>query len=91
MVMFDKVTNLSLLVRFILSARLSYRSDILLFPEFITIVSILYYSFMEFFILLYTFLVTFFARHKECMVCLVSFSKFSGVLPAFTCTRISNL
>ena len=28
-----------------------------------------------------------FARYKECMICLISFSKFSDVLPAFTCVR----
>ena len=35
--------------------------------------------------LLYTFLVIYFARCKEYMICLISFNKFSDVLPAFTC------
>ena len=38
-------------------------------------------------ILLYTLLVIYFARYKEYMICLVSLSKFSDVLPAFTCAR----
>ena len=43
-------------------------------------------------ILLYTFLVVSFARYKEYMICLISLSKFSDVLPAFTCTSaIGNL
>ena len=47
----------------ILSARLSNSlkdSDVLLFLEFRNMVSILYYNFTEFIILLYTFLVIFF-------------------------------
>ena len=33
-----------------------------------------------------------FARCKEYMICLISLSKFSDVLPAFTCARaIGNL
>ena len=56
--------------------------DVLLCLEFIDIVSIL----------LYTFLVISFARYKEYMICLISFSKFSDVLSAFTCARaIGNL
>ena len=43
-------------------------------------------------LLLYTFLVISFARYKEYMICLISFSKFSDVLPGFTCARaIGNL
>ena len=42
--------------------------------------------------LLYTFLVISFARYREYIICLISFSKFSDVLPAFTCTSdIGNL
>ena len=42
--------------------------------------------------MLYTFLVTSFALYKECMICLISFNKFSDVMPAFTCARaIGNL
>ena len=47
----DKATNLSLLFKFILSEKLSnslWGSDVLLFPEFINIVSTLYYNFIEF-------------------------------------------
>ena len=29
-----------------------------------------------------------FARYKEYMICLISFSKFSDVLPAFTCASV---
>ena len=66
--MFDKATYLSLIYLttyisyFILSVRLSnslLRSDILLFLEFINIVSILFCNFIEWMILLYTFLVIF--------------------------------
>ena len=39
---------------------------------------------MEFIIVLYTFLVIYFAEYKVYMICLNSFSKFSDVLPAFT-------
>ena len=44
-----------------------------------------YYSqndFMEFMKLLYTFLVTSFAQYREYIICLISFSKFSDLLPA---------
>ena len=47
-------------------------------------------TFIEFIILLYTFLVISFARYKEYMICLISFSKFSVVLPAFTCARATD-
>ena len=82
MLRFIKATYLSLLFKFILSE----------FLEFINIVSILFYNFIEFIILLYTFLVTSFSRYKRYMICLISFTKFSDVLPAFTCgSAISNL
>ena len=58
MLRFDKATYLSLLFKFILSARLgnSLRgSDVLLFLEFMKIVSILFHNFIEFIIFLYTF------------------------------------
>ena len=52
----------------------------------------LFYNFIEFIILLYNFLVISFAQHKEYMICLISFSKFSDVLPAFTpASAIGNL
>ena len=42
--------------------------------------------------LLYTFLVISFAQYKEYTICLISLSKFSDVLLAFTCARaIGNL
>ena len=71
MLRFDKATYLSLLFKFILSERLSnslWGSDVLLFSEFINIVSILFYNFIEFIILLYTFLVTSFSEYKEYMI-----------------------
>ena len=78
-----------------LSVRLSnslWGSDVLLFSEFINIASILFYNFIEFIILLYTFLVIYFAQHKKYITCLIWFSKFSDVLPAFTsASTIGNL
>ena len=62
-------------------------SDVLLFSEFINIVSILFYNFIEL-ILLYTFLVIYFARYKEYITCLTSFLMFSDVLSAFICARV---
>ena len=59
-------------------------SDVLLFSEFINIVSILLYSFFEFIILLHTFLVISFDGYREYIICLVSFSKSSDVLFVFT-------
>ena len=95
MLRFDKATYLSVLFKSILCERLSNSlcgSDILLFSEFIKIVSILFYNFIEFVILLYTFLVISFARYREYIICLISFSKFSDVLPVFTCAiAIRNL
>ena len=67
-------------------------SDVLLSLEFINIISILFYNFIEFIILLYTFLVISFAQYKEYMICLSLFSKFLDVLIAFTCARaVGNL
>ena len=63
MLRFGKATYVSLLLKSILSARLSNSLkdlDVLLFLEFRNMVSILYYTFTEFIILLYTFLVNFF-------------------------------
>ena len=52
----------------------------------------MYYIFIEFIMLLYTFLVISFARYKEHIIFLISFSNFPDVLTAFTCARaISNL
>ena len=44
-----------------------------------------YRNFIEFIILLYTFLVISFARYKEYIVWRISLNKFSDVLPAFIC------
>ena len=68
MLRFDKAANLSLLFKNILSLRLSNSqqgSDVLLLLEFMNIVSILLYNFIEFIILLYTFLVTSFSQYKN--------------------------
>ena len=95
MLKFDKAIYLSFLLRSILSVRLSYSlwgSDVLLFLEFINIVFIfvLYLHWIHY-IVIY-FFSDFFAPYKEYMICLVSFSKFSDVLSAFTCARaISDL
>ena len=95
MLRFDKATYLSLLFKFSLSERLSNSvlgSDVLLFSESINIVSMLFYEFIEFIILLHTFLVISFVQCKAFMICLISFSKFSDVLPAFTfASAIGNL
>ena len=92
---FDKAIYLSFFFRYILSERLSnnlWGSGVLLFSEFINLVYILYYNFIEIIKLLYTFLVIYFARYKEYIIWWISFSKFSDVLPAFTRTRaIGNL
>ena len=91
MLRFYKSTYLSFLFRFILSVRLVdslWRSDVPLFLEFIIIVSILFYNFIEFIIFLYTFLVTSFSLYKEYMICLTLFRQFSDVLSAFTCVRV---
>ena len=63
MLRFHKTTHLSLLLKFILSERLSnslWGSDLLLFSEFINIVSILFYNLIEFIILLNIFFSNFF-------------------------------
>ena len=91
----DKLTYLSLLFKSNLPERSSnslWQSDVLLFSEFINIASFLFYNFIEFFILWYTFSEISFARCKKYMICLISFSKLSDVLPAFTWARaIGNL
>ena len=64
MVRFDKAKYLSLVSTFILSKRYSnshWGSDVSLFSEFINIVYILLYNFIGFIILLYAFLVIYFA------------------------------
>ena len=88
MLRFDKATIVSLLFKFILSLRLTnslWGLDVLLLPEFINIVFILYENCVEFIILLYNFLVISFARLKEYRF--FHIGKFSDVLPAFNCAR----
>ena len=51
------------------------------------IVPILFYTFIEFIILLYTFLVISPVSYKQYMISRNWFSKFSCALPAFTCKR----
>ena len=53
--------------------------------ELINIVSILFYNFIEFIVLLHTFLVISFARYKDYVISPILFSKFSDLLPTFTC------
>lgn len=50
----------------------------------------LYYTVIEFVILLHTFIVNSFAPHKEYISWWTSFSKCSDVLPAFTCLRTNG-
>ena len=67
-------------------------SHVLQFSEFINIVSILFYNLIEFIILLYTFLIVSFPQYKNYIIFLISFGKFSDVLPSFTfATAIANL
>ena len=47
-----------------------------------------YYTFIEFILLSYTFLVISFDQYKEYMIFLISFNKFSDVLPAFTFAKV---
>ena len=78
MLRFDKATYLSLLFKSILFESSSlYESNVLLFPEFIDIVSILYYAFTEFIILLCRFLVISFAHYKEYIILWILFNTFS--------------
>ena len=76
MLKFYKATYLSLFFKFTLSERLSNSLrglDVFLFSEFINIVSILLYNFIEFIAMAYTFLVISFVRNKECITCLIPF------------------
>ena len=95
MLKFDIATYLSRFFNFVLSEILSnilWVSDILLFSEFINVVFVLFYNFIELIILLYTFLVISFVGYKQYMVHLISFSKTSDALPVFTCAiAIGNL
>ena len=95
MLRFDKTTYLLLLFKFILSVRLSnslWGSDVPLLLQLINIVFILFYNFIEFIILLCTFLVIYFSWSKDYIIYLISFGKFSDVFPAFKLARaIGNL
>ena len=82
---FDKVTYLSLFFNSFLpegSRNSLWVSGPLLFPGFINIEWFLFCNFIEFIILLHTFLTISFSLYKEYMTCLISFSKSSDVLPA---------
>ena len=68
---FDEAKHLSLYFLFTLSVRLSNNlrgSVLLIFSELINIVSILYYIYIEFIMLLYNFLVISFSQNKEYMI-----------------------
>ena len=56
-----------------------------MFPELINIVFITFYNFIVFIILFYAFIGIRFARYKEYIICLISFSKIPYELPAFNC------
>ena len=91
---FDKATYLQLLLKSILSKKLInslWESDVLIFSEFINIVSILCYNFFEFIILLHTFLVISFTQYRQYIIWRISLNSFSCVLPSFTCTIVQQL
>ena len=67
---FHKAAYVTLSFKFILSIRLNNslsRLNVPLFLELTNIVSVLFYNFIEFIILLYTFLVIYFSSYKENM------------------------
>ena len=75
MLRLDKTTCLSLHFKLILLVRLwnnLWGSNVLLFLELTNMVSILYCNFIEFVILLYTFLEISFSRYKEYIIWLIS-------------------
>ena len=87
MLRFHKAIYLSLLLKCILSTRLSnslWASEVLLFLEYINILSLLFHNVIKIIILLYKFLVISFTQYKEYLTWKILFSKFSDVLPAFT-------
>ena len=61
--------------------------------EFINVVSLFFYNFIEFIILLYTLSVNYFPWYKKNIIWkIISFSNFLDVLPEFTCaSAIGNL
>ena len=75
-----------------ISSNCLWRSDVLPSSEFKNITSILFYTFIEFIMFLYAFLVISFFQYKEYIIYLILFSNFSKVLSAFTCaSAIGNL
>ena len=70
----------------------AWRSDALLFLELINIASNFHYTIIDSINLLSIFLAISVARYEEYIIYRISFSKFSNVLPAFTCaSAIGNL
>ena len=93
MLRFEKETYLSLLFKFIYVQDLVIVCENQMFINLMkTTVYILFYNFIKFIMLLHTFLVISFAQYKEYIICLILFSKFPNVLPAFTSARtVANL
>ena len=96
MLRFDKAMYLSFLFKSILSVRLSNSClrirCFTIFRMYKYSIHFLFYTFIEFMILLYTFLVISLAQYKEYMIFLISFNKFSDKLSAFTyASTIGNL
>ena len=95
MLKFDQETFLLLLFKFALSKDWITHCEcqmFLPFREFINIVSILFHNFVYIITLLHALMVISFGWHKEYIICLVFFSKFTDVLPPFTCaSAIDNL
>ena len=98
MLRFDKATYLVLLLKSIWSKRLNNNLGVSEFYNTITKLYyytsiyrihkysiLLFYNFDRFIMLLYTFLVISSSQYKKYMIWRISFSKFSDVLPAFTC------
>ena len=61
------------------------------FSEFINIVSILYYAFIEYIMLLHTVAVISFVQCKEHVIWLIAFGKVSDEFTAFTCAGASTI
>ena len=93
MLTLGKARYLSFFLKLILFGSLSnnlWGSDILLFLELEFLEKGIHFCIIlliEYVLLLYTVLVISFARYKKYMICLISFSKLSDVLPIFTCAR----
>ena len=93
-----KTTHLSLLFKFILSRKLSnsvWGSDVLLFAQFCTIhkysIHCVLFFYWIHYVVVYIF-GKFWCLIKKYVICMISFSRFSDVLTAFTYARaIGNL